>query len=146
MTQKPLGIDPTDPDIYKVGEFTAAGCSPPPPTQVAPCGYKADVDKPPLALLPGHVIADVAAALAHGADKYGADNWRQGIAVRRLLSAALRHIFAFNDGHDFDPETHLCHLAHAICMLIFALETVKWGDPALDDRFKLLPESEEAFG
>lgn len=137
------------PDYYGVGTVIPVPTPMPPyiptPIREAIGGYKADDAKPPLALIPGHVLADVADVLAYGAEKYGADNWRKGIPTRRLISAALRHILAFNDGHDFDPDTHLCHLAHAICMLMFALETVKWGDPALDDRFKLPSESEAAF-
>lgn len=100
---------------------------------------KLDRGKPNMALLPGHIMADVAAVLTDGAARpeYGADNWRQGLKMRRLLSAAMRHIMAFSDGQDYDPKSPFkprCHLANAICMCIFALEMWKTR-PDMDDRF-----------
>lgn len=102
-------------------------------------GTKLDTGKPNFALFPGHVLADIAAVLSDGADRpeYGPDNWRQGLTLRRLLSAAMRHIMAFNDGQDYDPKSPFaprCHLANAMCMLIFAMEMWKTR-PDMDDRF-----------
>ena len=83
---------------------------------------KHDLGKPPLNLIPGGPLNQIAMVLAHGAQKYGAYNWREGFHWGRLTSAALRHIHAWNDGEDLDPETGLSHLAHASCCLLFLLE------------------------
>ena len=98
-------------------------------------GIKFDSDKPRLELLSNYAITEMAHVLAYGASKYGDDNWRKGIAWRRLTGAALRHILAFQDGEDLDPETNRSHLAHAMCMIMFALESTR-THPELDDRWK----------
>ena len=100
----------------------------------SPRGIKYDDDKPRMALLSTYALIETAKVLNYGAQKYGDDNWRGGISARRLISAALRHILAFNDGEDNDPETGLSHLAHAMCMLMFELES-SVTHPELDDRY-----------
>ncbi|MGL2349658.1 dATP/dGTP diphosphohydrolase domain-containing protein [Helicobacter pylori] len=79
--------------------------------------YKSRVDLiPPSALLTiGHV-------LANGARKYGANNWRNGMDWSRLHGAALRHLLAWFNGEDKDPESGLPHLAHAACCLLFLMD------------------------
>jgi hypothetical protein len=47
----------------------------------------------------------------------------------------MRHLHAFNDGEDKDPESGLSHLAHASCCLMFLLEFEKTHQE-LDDRYK----------
>lgn len=88
-------------------------------------GIKHDTDtgkKPILSLIPKSLLWEVGRVLSFGASKYAAHNWRKGINQSRLISAALRHITAFNEGEELDPESGLSHLAHAICCLSFALE------------------------
>lgn len=85
---------------------------------------KYDHKKLRLDLLSTIAIEEVAKVLTFGADKYSAHNWRSGFAYSRLLGACLRHIFAFMRGETNDPETGLCHLAHAMCCLMFLLEHV----------------------
>lgn len=101
------------------------------------CGIKDDNQKPTLSLLPSSLLLETGKVLTYGANKYAAHNWRQGIHQSRLISAALRHIVAFNEGENNDAESQLPHLAHAICELAFALEQqlnpVKY-DP-FDDRY-----------
>jgi len=98
-------------------------------------GTKHDHGKPSIALLPPEAIIEVAKVLTFGANKYTAHNWRKGFAYTRVLSAALRHIFAFLMGEDNDPETGVSHLAHAICDLLFVLNFKLTGD-GTDDRYK----------
>ena len=76
-----------------------------------------------------------AAVLAFGAEKYAEHNWRKGFVWSRPLSAAMRHITAFNAGEDKDPESGLSHLAHAACCIMFLLEFEKTRKE-LDDRYK----------
>ena len=96
---------------------------------------KFDVDKLPLHLLSTEAMNQTAAVLKFGAQKYAEHNWRKGFAWSRPLAAAMRHITAFNDGEDCDPESGLSHLAHAACCIMFLLEFEK-THPHLDDRYK----------
>lgn len=96
---------------------------------------KHDQDKLPLHLLSTEAMNQTAAVLKFGAQKYAEHNWRKGFAWSRPLSAAMRHITAFNAGEDIDPESGLSHLAHAACCIMFLLEFEK-THPHLDDRYK----------
>ena len=104
---------------------------------------KFDTDKLPLNLLSTEAMNQTAAVLKFGAQKYAEHNWRAGFAWSRPLAAAMRHITAFNDGEDRDPESGLSHLAHAACCIMFLLEFEKTHQH-LDDRYKpkLSPTSE----
>lgn len=100
-----------------------------------PQGLKYDNSKEPLSLLSRVWLIGVAKVMGFGAKKYTAHNWRGGIERSRLVSAALRHILAYNEGEDVDSETGLNHLDHASCCLMFARETHD-THPNLDDRYK----------
>jgi hypothetical protein len=96
---------------------------------------KKDAGKPPLELLSDKALVEVAKVLAFGARKYAPDSWRAGMAWRRLIGAAKRHLGAFADGENMDPETALPHLAHLICCAMFLLEYSLTGN-GTDDRYK----------
>ena len=96
---------------------------------------KFDDNKPPVGLIPRSATLEEAYVLAFGAQKYGTHNWRQGMKWQRLINASMRHILAFNEGEDFDPESGLCHLAHARCCLSFLIEYMT-THPEFDDRHK----------
>ena len=97
---------------------------------------KFDDNKLPVNLLSTEALLQTAAVLKFGADKYAEHNWRAGFAWSRPLAAAMRHIMAFNDGEDKDPESGLSHLAHAMCCIMFLLEFEK-THRELDDRYKV---------
>ena len=97
---------------------------------------KFDDDKLPVNLLSSEALLQTAAVLKFGANKYHAHNWRDGFVWSRPLAAAMRHIMAYNDGEDKDPESGLSHLAHAACCIMFLLEFEK-THPELDDRYKV---------
>jgi hypothetical protein len=101
-------------------------------------GTKYDGEKPRLSLIPSSLFTEVGKVLTYGAKKYAAHNWRAGIDDDRLISAALRHIVAYNEGEDLDEESGLPHLAHAICELSFALEQMTKKDiyNEFDNRYK----------
>jgi hypothetical protein len=98
-------------------------------------GTKYDGEKPDLSLISSIWITGVARVLTFGKRKYDAHNWRKGIQRSRLIAAALRHIFAYLNGEDLDPETGELHLYHASCCLMFASEMHETR-PDLDDRYK----------
>lgn len=100
-------------------------------------GRKLDNGKPPMSLLDRYALEQIAMVLKFGAAKYERDNWRKGIAYSRLTDAALRHLFAFIDGEDNDPESNISHIAHAGCCILFLLRMIK-DRPDLDDRHRPL--------
>jgi hypothetical protein len=106
-----------------------------PITQVVIEGTKHDQGKARMSLLDTSWLLGVAEVLTFGEKKYAAHNWRKGISVSRLLDAHARHMAAFNDGEDLDPESGKGHLYHASCCLMFASWMIK-NRPDLDDRWK----------
>lgn len=79
-------------------------------------------NKPALSMIPKSSLDLEAAVLAFGAKKYERNNWKKGMEWTRLVDSALRHITAWNDGEELDPESGLSHLAHAKCCLSFLIE------------------------
>jgi len=83
-------------------------------------GRKYDAGKPRWDLLPWLQLGDVVKVLTHGAQKYGANNWRTVENGRdRYFAATLRHLVAWRNGERTDKESRLPHLAHAACNLLF---------------------------
>ena len=97
-------------------------------------GLKFDDEKPRVDLIPMRPLMAVGRVMGFGAKKYGAHNWREGIAVSRYLAAALRHLIQYADPFesDLDAETGENHLAHAVACLLMLMDT----DPSLDDRWR----------
>lgn len=83
---------------------------------------KYDKGKPAIELIPRAALEGEGHVLAFGAQKYDRHNWRKGMDWSRLVGAAMRHIAAWNDGEDIDPESGISHLAHARCCLGFLME------------------------
>lgn len=104
----------------------------------AGAGSKHDAGKLPVGLIPREALLSEAAVLAFGAKKYAAHNWRQGMRWSRLGDAAMRHLLAWLDGEDNDPETGLPHLAHLRCCAGFLLSYSARGE-GTDDRHKFGP-------
>ena len=84
-------------------------------------GKKHDGGKVMYDLLPGEALHEIARALTYGAKKYEPRNWEHGIAYSRVFAALQRHLWAWWNGEDEDPESGLSHLAHAGCCLMFLL-------------------------
>lgn len=99
----------------------------------AGAGSKHDAGKEPVGLIPREAVLAEARVLAFGAEKYAAHNWRKGMRWSRLGDAAMRHLLAWLDGEDNDPETGLPHLAHLRCCAGFLLAYAERG-AGTDDR------------
>lgn len=78
---------------------------------------KHDQGKPDLSIIPKEALDQLAYAFMYGEKKYGRHNYRNGMDWHRVISAALRHITAFNDGEDLDAESGLSHIAHGLACL-----------------------------
>jgi hypothetical protein len=110
---------------------------------VDPTGKAGRADKGKLRydLLPPKAIEDLVAVLSGGAAKYGDSNWRNdgGMAWSRCYASAMRHIQAWYQGENTDPESGLSHLAHAMCNLTFLLEYERTNQERDDRPFKVKP-------
>ena len=76
------------------------------------------VRKAPLSCVPAGVIAEIGVGMLEGAAKYGRFNFR-GVGVRASVyyDAAMRHLFAWWEGEDIDPDSGLHHVAKALTTL-----------------------------
>lgn len=81
---------------------------------------KHDAGKPRWTLLPIDAIRQVVGVFGHGAQTYGADNWRQGTDWSRYVDATWRHLTAWWEREDED-ESGYSHLAHAASNLLILL-------------------------
>lgn len=97
-------------------------------------GIKHDGAKPDMTHVPIEAMWAMAEAFTYGAKKYAADNYREGLAVRRQVAAALRHIYQFLDEGDIDKESGCKHIGSAMASLAMACFTVE-NHPNLDDRY-----------
>ncbi|MEM8849258.1 MAG: dATP/dGTP diphosphohydrolase domain-containing protein [Pseudomonadota bacterium] len=74
--------------------------------------------KVPFATLPFAVLTELAVAHGEGALKYGRHNWRYGeVLASTYYAAALRHLVAWIEGEDTDPDSGLSHLVKAMASL-----------------------------
>jgi hypothetical protein len=93
-------------------------------------GIKHDTGKPRWSLLPDGTVELVVRVLEAGAIKYTPGNWQKVPNARtRYYDALMRHVNAWWSGETRDPETHLHHLAHAACCILFLL----WLDSNMSD-------------
>ncbi len=76
------------------------------------------VAKVPLSTVPAQVMAEVGLAMLEGALKYGRHNYRvAGVRASVYIDAAMRHILAWWEGQDVDPDSGLSHITKAIASL-----------------------------
>lgn len=105
------------------------------PPQESKVALKYDGEKPKHGLVSTKFLDGLARVLTFGAKKYAAHNWRKGFDSSRLYDSIQRHLTAWNDGEDIDPESGLPHLSHAACGLMFLTEQMITR-PDLDDRYR----------
>lgn len=101
--------------------------------------YHFDAGKPRWDLLQWGALEDVARVSTFGADKYGDRNWEKHVNSwewGRLLASTFRHLVAFLRREEYDPESGLPHLAHAVWNLLALMILVKDG-LGVDDRSNL---------
>lgn len=76
------------------------------------------IAKPPLSTVPVPVIYELGLAMLEGALKYGRHNYRVvGVRMSTYYDAALRHLTAWWEGEDIDPESGVSHLVKAMACL-----------------------------
>ena len=86
-------------------------------------GRKFDGGKLQYGLLPPLALKATVEILTFGAQKYEPDNWKHvPDSKRRYFDAMQRHLWAWKEGEQNDPESGKNHLAHALCCLMFLYE------------------------
>lgn len=89
---------------------------------------------PFLSVVPLRVIAEVALALFEGARKYGRHNYRPaGVRASVYMDAVGRHLAAWYEGEDIDPDSGLSHVTKAIAGLTVLRDSMMQGN-WVDDR------------
>lgn len=80
----------------------------------------AGAKKPGVSCLPMTVVFELGAAMAEGACKYGPFNWRYGapVVAESYYNATMRHLTAWWEGEDIDPDSGLSHITKAISSLV----------------------------
>jgi hypothetical protein len=91
--------------------------------------------KPRLDLVPYSIIEAIARQLEYGAAKHGLHDWRKGLPWTYRYASILRHLFAWGQGEDIDPESKRPHLDAAATQLGILIE-YRNTHPELDDRWK----------
>lgn len=109
--------------------------------------------KVPLHLVPPAFDAYCAQGLGEGAVKYGAWNWRTNkVEAMTYVGAIKRHLAAWQDGEELDPESttgksHLAGIAASLAILIDAKECGQLIDnrplPGAGPRLVLTPAHKE---
>lgn len=91
-------------------------------------------DKLPLHLWPETATAMGTLGLLDGMLKYGRNNWREtGVRATIYIDALKRHINAYAEGEDLDPDSGMPHLSHALACLAILVDA-KAADKLNDDR------------
>jgi hypothetical protein len=96
--------------------------------------------KTPLSLIPPFAMEQTALVHKHGAERYGAFNWRDtGVCATTYVNAIMRHLNAWRDGETLDPESGISHLAHVACSCNILLDADHCG--TLQDDRNVLPQN-----
>jgi hypothetical protein len=78
------------------------------------------IRKAPLSTVPANVIAEIGVAMLEGSRKYGRHNYRaSGVRASVYYDAAMRHLMAWWEGEDLDPDSGLSHVTKLLaCMTV----------------------------
>jgi hypothetical protein len=127
----PANADPND--LYDVdGKFITHEDNPLRQRAVTG-GVKDNRGKMPLDLFPYPALLGAADVMAFGTIKYKPHNWRLGLSWTQTWSSMQRHLWAFLEGEDLDPESGKPHVDHAMCQMAF-LSTYYHTKTGIDDR------------
>lgn len=80
------------------------------------------------------VIAEMAVGMHEGAFKYGRHNYREeGVCASTYFSACLRHLVAWFEGEDIDPDSGLHHLTKLMTS-VMVIRDAQLNGKEKDDR------------
>lgn len=91
--------------------------------------------KPPLSCVPMNVVLEIGAGMLEGSCKYGRHNYREaGVRSSIYFDATMRHLIAWWEGEDIDPDSGLSHITKALASLVVLRDAQMNGMVANDDR------------
>lgn len=96
-------------------------------------------------LVPQSALLPMVKVLEFGAQKYAAHNWMKGLSIVEICESMKRHLDAFMENQNNDPESGISHIGHIQCNAMF-LAWMMENRPDLDDRFNvnsILPKDKE---
>lgn len=101
------------------------------------------VGKPPMSTVSQLVLMEVGVAMLEGAEKYGRHNYRAvGVRSSVYYDAAMRHLNAWWEGQDTDPQSGMHHVTKAITSLVVLRDAMLMG-MVTDDRPPVLEGLDE---
>lgn len=90
------------------------------------------IKKVSFSTIPAPVVAEIGLAMLEGARKYRRHNYRAiGVRASVYYDAFMRHVTAWWEGEDTDPDSGLSHLIKAAACLVVlrdAMRLDKWVD------------------
>jgi len=76
------------------------------------------IKKVPMSVISAPVLMEIGLGMMEGARKYGRHNYRvAGVRASVYYDAAMRHLTAFWEGEDIDPDSGLSHVSKALACL-----------------------------
>lgn len=97
--------------------------------------------KVPYSTVPAGPLAELGLAMLEGALKYGRHNYRAvGVRTSVYYDACRRHLDAFWEGQDTDPDSGLPHIVKAIACLVVLRDSQLIGN-VVDDRPPSYPDN-----
>lgn len=86
-------------------------------------------NKVPFSVIPLRVLGELGLALLEGAAKYRRHNYRRaGVRASVYFDATMRHLFAWWEGQDTDPDSGLSHVTKAIASLTVLRDSMLQGN------------------
>ncbi len=96
--------------------------------------------KVPLSTISAPVMSEVGLAMLEGARKYGRHNYRAaGVRGSVYYDAIMRHMMAWWEGEDIDPDSGLSHIVKAIAGLAVLRDSMIFEN-WVDDRPPKMPD------
>lgn len=85
--------------------------------------------KVPFSVVSAPVVGELALAMMEGARKYGRHNYRvAGVRGSVYYDACLRHLMAWWEGEDMDPDSGLSHVTKAMACLTVLRDSMLIGN------------------
>jgi hypothetical protein len=95
-------------------------------------------EKVALHVVPCNILMDLALGMAEGSCKYGSHNYREmGVRASIYFDAAMRHLMAWWEGEDIDPDSGLNHVVKAMTSLVVLRDSMHMGNWDDDRPIKL---------
>lgn len=92
------------------------------------------IKKVPLHAIPVRPLLEVGLAMLEGGRKYGTHNYRAvGVRMSTYYDAVMRHMMAWWEGEDNDPDSGVSHLVKAIACLFVVRDSMHMEN-CIDDR------------